>query len=347
MRRGTWKLIAFAASFVTLTVGGAVWAIARAPIGWRDLRVLTRLSPLAIALLVVLSAAVYAADVLRYRAVGRAVGAPVPWRAALDTSVANFFFSWITPGSTFGVPATIYMLGRRGVPWDATVVIAFGKAFTGVAVVVTAAVLLVAVGLGPRYDRDLLAIVLFGGAIFCALFGAMIAAAIRPAPARRVVGAGFGWLGRRLGHPRVFERGATVTGDAIDRLATLRDGGPRPLLALALTHALFFGATAGVGLVLLTAFGGAADLRSFCALVVYIAFTYLAPTPGGAGFAEAMAVPFFGPLLPADQAVLFVLCFRGLTLYVQVVFAVPYMLLVGGVGEILARAARKRPAADG
>lgn len=345
MKRGTLKLLLFGASFVTLTVGGAAWAISRAPIGLHDLRVLARLSPLAIALLVALTAATYAADVLRYRAVGRAVAAPIPWRAALDTSVANFFFSWITPGSTFGVPATIYMLGRRGVPWDATVVIAFGKAFTGVAVVVVAAVAMVALGLGPTYDRDLLLVVLFGGTIYCALFGALIAAAVRPAPAQRTVARLFAWLGRRLGHPRVFATGARVTSDAIDRLAHLREGGARPLVHLAVMHALYFAATAGVGVVLLTAFGGAADVRSSCAVVVYVAFTYLAPTPGGAGFAEAMAVPFFGPLLPADQAVLFVLCFRGLTLYVQVVFAVPYMLLVGGVGEILARAARKRTAA--
>ena len=77
-------------------------------------------------------------------------------------------------------------------------------------------------------------------------------------------------------------------------------------------------------------------------MLVFIAFTYLAPTPGGAGFAEAMAVPFFGPLVDDGQAVAYVLCFRGLTLYVQVVFAVPYLLIAGGLDEILARAARAR-----
>ena len=46
-------------------------------------------------------------------------------------------------------------------------------------------------------------------------------------------------------------------------------------------------------------------MRSACAVLVYVAFTYLAPTPGGAGFAEAMAVPFFGPLVD-DGVVLLV-----------------------------------------
>lgn len=344
---GTRKLVLFGLSFVVLTVGGAAWALVRAPISWHDLAVVTRLSAPAIALLIGCTFATYGADVLRYRAVGRAVGVTVPWRAALDTSVANFFFSWLTPGSTFGVPATIYMLGRRGVPWDATVVIAFGKAFTGVAVVVTASVVMIGLGLGPRYDGHLLAVVLFGGAIFALLFGGLIGAALRPAPAKRGLARVFGWLSRRLGHARFVDTGQRVTLAAVDRLATLRTGGLAPLGYLALTHALYFAATAGVGVVLLTGFGAAIDARAVCAVVVYLAFTYLAPTPGGAGFAEAMAVPFFGPLLPAEQAVAFVLCFRGLTLYVQVVFAVPYLLVIGGVGEILARAARRRQAADG
>ena len=59
-------------------------------------------------------------------------------------------------------------------------------------------------------------------------------------------------------------------------------------------------------------------------------FTYLAPTPGAAGLAEAMALPFFGPLLPAGKAVLFVLSYRALLLYLQVGFGVPYMLFAGG-----------------
>ena len=152
MTPGARHLILFGGSFVVLTVGGAAVALARAPIGWRELAAVADLAPAAIAVVVAGTLATYLADMVRYRAVGRAIAVTVPWRAALDTSVANFFFSWLTPGSTFGVPATIYMLGRRGVPWDATVVIAFGKAFTGVAVLVVVALAMVGLGLGPRYD---------------------------------------------------------------------------------------------------------------------------------------------------------------------------------------------------
>ena len=344
MTPGARHLILFGGSFVVLTVGGAAVALARAPIGWRELAAVADLAPAAIAVVVAGTLATYLADMVRYRAVGRAIAVTVPWRAALDTSVANFFFSWLTPGSTFGVPATIYMLGRRGVPWDATVVIAFGKAFTGVAVLVVVALAMVGLGLGPRYDGRLVATVVFGGAVFTLLFAALVVAAVRPQAAGRVVARGFGWLDRRAGGARWVATAAQVTLGAIDRLAALRTGGAAPLVRLAIAHLAYVAATAAAGVALMTAFGGGVDVRSACAVVVYMAFTYLAPTPGGAGFAEAMAVPFFGPLVDDGRAVAFVLCFRGLTLYVQVVFAVPYMLVVGGVGEILARAARRRGA---
>ena len=70
--------------------------------------------------------------------------------------------------------------------------------------------------------------------------------------------------------------------------------------------------------------------EAFASSWVYVAFVfYWAPTPGGAGFAEATAVPFFTAVLPPEQAIMMVLCFRTLTLYVQVVIAVPYLIVAG------------------
>jgi len=337
------KLVGWVALFACLTLAGSIWAISRAPIEADQLWAVISALPLeTLVLLVALCVGIYATDALRYRALGAAIDANVTWRAAIDTSVANFFFSWITPGSTFGAPATIYMLGRRGVPWDAAVVIAFAKAFTGVAVIVLASFVFVAVGLGPDYDGGVFAVVLFGGAVFAALFAVLTVAAFRAGPAKRVSARIYGWLGRRFHGGKLLASADRVTAQSIDRLALLRSRGLAPLAYLAVTHAIYFAMFAGVGVVLLDAFGRPPDVRAFAAVVVYVAFTYLAPTPGGAGFAEAMALPFFGPLLPPDKAVMFVLCFRGLTLYLQVGFAIPYMVVVGGGREIAARAARKQ-----
>jgi glycosyltransferase 2 family protein len=326
--RGLPRLLAFGALFVALTVGGAVWALWRAPVRLADLGVLWE--PRTVLVLGLLCAGIYLTDVLRYQALGAALATRVTWRAGLDASVANFFFSWITPGSTFGAPAAIYLLGRRGVPWDAAVVIAFAKAFTGVAVIVLLSLGFVACGLGPTYDATLVGVILFGGGVFTLLLGLGCLAAFRPVAAQRVVG---GFFAR-------FRRGASVaavTSRSIDRLSQLRAGGWRPLAHLALTHLGYFAVFAAVGVVLLERFGCPPGVRAFAAVIVYIAFTYLAPTPGGAGFAEAMALPFFGPLLPPGKAVMFVLCFRGLTLYLQVGFGIPYMLISGGLGEMTRR----------
>src|ERR1041385_5398097 len=238
MQSGTRRLVVFGAIFVALTAAGVVWALSRAPVRAKDLYKLFADQPRVLAAIGAACVAIYVTDILRYRSLGRAVGAHVDWKAALDSSVANFLFSWVFPGSTFGAPATIYMLGRRGVPWDAAVVIAFGKAFTGVAVVVTLSLVFVAAGLGPRYDGTVLAILLFGGSVFTALFASLVVAAYRPEPARRIVSRVFARLVGKRGPGRVLTSGERVTLESIDRLGQLRRGGVRPLLNLAATPVL-------------------------------------------------------------------------------------------------------------
>ncbi|HXU03469.1 MAG TPA: lysylphosphatidylglycerol synthase transmembrane domain-containing protein [Polyangia bacterium] len=336
------RLVMFGALFVALTVAGVLWALSRAPVRAGDLYdVFARQSAAPLTVIAIACLAIYATDVLRYRSLGRAIGTHVDWKAGLDSSVANFLFSWVFPGSTFGAPATIYMLGRRGVPWDAAVVIAFGKAFTGVAVVVLASLAFVSAGFGPTYDRALLVTLVGGGSVFSALFGLLVLAAFRPEPARRIIAGVYGRLAGRFGRGHVLTAFERVTTQSVDRLVQLRRGGAWPLVDLAVTHVLYFVAFGALGVALMHAFGAAVGVRPFAAVVVYLMFTYLAPTPGGAGFAEAMAIPFFGPLLAAADAVMFVLCFRGLTLYLQVGVGVPYLLFAGGMREIVTRAARR------
>lgn len=331
MRSSTSRLVLFGALFVALTTAGALFALSRAPVRAADLYAVFARQPAAVLVAIAGSCiAIYVTDILRYRSLGRAVGTHVDWKAGLDSSVANFLFSWVFPGSTFGAPATIYMLGRRKVPWDAAVVIAFGKAFTGVAVVVLLSLTFVAVGLGPSYDASVLGLLLFGGTVFSLLFASLVAAAFRPDPARAFIGRVFKRLGGKKGPGRFLTSAERVTVQSIDRLVLLRTGGWRPLANLALTHLLYFVAFGSLGVALLDALGAPIGVRSFAAVIVYLMFTYLTPTPGGAGFAEAFAIPFFGPLLPADKAVMFVLLFRGLALYLQVGIGVPYLLFTAG-----------------
>ena len=328
-RKTNLRLFAFGLSFVILSLGGAYWAMWSSGAEFRHLRILGQLSTTDIIVIVILCAGIYGSDLWRYQCLGRALGVSVSARAALDASVANFFFSWVTPGSTFGAPASIYMLGRRGVPWDAAVVIAFGKAFTGVGLICFISLLLVACELGPEFDPRLLGLVLFGGGVFLLIVGTISVSAFRPVRAQALLSRFFARIhAERRPWLKSIER---VTLQSIDRLAQLRGGGA-PLL-VGLSHLLYFAFFTSLALVLIRAFGGEISLAAAATTIVYIAFTYIAPTPGGAGFAEAMALPFFGHILPAEDAVMMVLTFRALTLALQIGFGLPYLLISGGVRD--------------
>lgn len=342
-RRQTRKLALFVALFVALALAGTWWSLSRAPIRLSDLKIVLGMPAPMLALLGALLLAIYASDVLRYRALGRAVTARVTWRTGLDASVANFIFSNITPGSTFGAPATIYMLGRGGVPWDAAIVMTFAKAFTAAALIASVSLGFVLSGLGP-FDPRFVGVVAFTTSVLMILCALMIAGACRPASAHRLLA----WCVRRL--QARFSRGTWLTSieqvgaRTIDRLSQLRTGGLRPLAYLAATHLLYFTIFSSIGVVLIGAFGGEVGARAFAASWVYIAFVYyLTPTPGGAGFAEATAIPFFGGLLPAEQAVMMMLCFRGLTLYLHVLVGIPYLIAARALGAIVSRAGRREP----
>jgi glycosyltransferase 2 family protein len=329
------RLVAFVAMFIALTLAGTLWSLSRNPFSAADLaNVVLALPPAVLALLGVLVIGLYVTDILRYKALGRATSVDITWRAGLDASVANFVFSNITPGSTFGVPATIYMLGRRGVSIDAGLAITFAKAFTAAAVVALVGIVLIASGLA-EFDWRLGGVVAFTGSMFVMLFTLLAIAAFRPAEAQRVVARFFGWLGKRL-EMRFIASAERVTSRAIDRLALLRAGGIAPLAYLVLSHIAYFTVFSSIGVILIYAFGGEPGARAFASSWVYVAFVfYLAPTPGGAGFAEATAVPFFTAVLPAEQALMMVLCFRTLTLYVQVVLAVPYLIVAGTLSSLV------------
>ncbi|MBI3038571.1 flippase-like domain-containing protein [bacterium] len=82
-------------------------------------------------------------------------------------------------------------------------------------------------------------------------------------------------------------------------------------------------------------FGSTSLTKAINVSTVYVGFTYVAPTPGAAGLAEASGAAFFRGILPEKKAVLVVLLFRVLTSYFQVVFGLIYLGFVGCVKEIL------------
>jgi uncharacterized membrane protein YbhN (UPF0104 family) len=95
-----------------------------------------------------------------------------------------------------------------------------------------------------------------------------------------------------------------------------------------------------IAVVLAEAFGASSLPHAIGISIVYAAFTYVAPTPGGAGLSEAAATVFYGSILSAHDAMLVVLLFRALTFYLHIVVGVIYVGIIGGTGQILQRARR-------
>jgi uncharacterized protein (TIRG00374 family) len=282
---------------------------------------------------------------MRYRAFGRAVGEPLAWRAAWDASVANFFFSWITPGAALGAPAAIVMLGRRGVSWEGATLIAFGKSMTSTVVLLGLAFVVLATGYGPELDRGAIAVLTTGTGVVVATLLVPMIGALWPAAMIRRVDRTEAWLARR----RVFageraQRAVARIGDAlretVRRLARLRAGGVAMVVAVVASHLLYLAVLVAIAVVLARGFGATALPEAIGISIVYVAFTYVAPTPGGAGLAEAAATVFYGGILPARDAVVVVLLFRALTFYFEILIGIVYLGIVGGARQILERGAR-------
>ena len=334
------RLGLFVLIFIALAGAGIAWGVHASGVVPSDLGELWMLPVGTLVGLGALCAGLYVADMIRYRAFGAAIGERVTWRAALDATVAHFVFSWITPGSALGAPAAIVMLGRRGVSWEGATLAAFGKSLTGTAVLVGLAFLALALGRGPDLDRGALIVLVTGTGIFVGMLLVPIIGALWPARMLGGIARLERFLGRRrmLAGPRasraVTKLCATLS-RAVERLAKLREGSALMPLVLLATHLVYLGMFVAIAVVLARGFGAESLAHTIGISIVYAAFTYVAPTPGGAGLSEAAATVFYGSILSARDAVLVVLLFRALTFYLHIAIGVVYLGIVGGTRQIL------------
>jgi uncharacterized protein (TIRG00374 family) len=345
------KLVLFIGLFSGLSAGGVFWVLSRTGVSSADLASIWNMGPALIAVVLSLCVGIYVTDVIRYRIIAWALGVRLGLRACLDASVANFFFSWVTPGAALGAPATVFMLTRHGVSLDAAVLIAFGKSMTGVAFLLLAAFAVLAAGAGPIFDLTIAAVVVPGAAVVAGTLSLPLLAALWPERSTRLVRRIEAWCAARklLAGPRtqkaVFKLGASMR-TAIERLVRLRRGGIKMVLLIGASHLVYFAVFIGIGVVLAQGLGANDPIRAAATTTVYLAFSYVAPTPGAAGLAEAVAVPFYEGLMSAKQAAVFAIAFRSVTFYLDVAFGFVYLLVVGGLLQILRSGKKRAPVLD-
>ncbi len=324
--------------FFGLTSLGIWWAAPSPTLLRESWHQLAGLSWPTLAVLGGMSVGLFGAQMQRVIVFGRALGVRIGFRAALDATIADNFFSWITPGAFLGDPITIYMLRRNGVPVDVGAVIAFGEFATGFAFIMGLASLLVALGFGPAISPWVGAS--FAGAVgFAALvmFVLVVGAFWPEATIARVRRASAALLGTRLlSRPRLGRiLRAVVEGvcGSVERLAQFRRAGAPGSLALLISHIVYYGTFVGIFVVLAVAFGAPSWIAVVPIAIIYQAFLYIVPTPGGAGIGEASAAVFFGKFLPGGKALAVVILFRMLTFYLHVLVGLIYLPLTGSLAR--------------
>lgn len=328
-----------ASVFLALTVGGGAWALHRGGVIPEDLEPLRRLPAPSVALLVLLSLGLYVSDAWRYRTAGHAIEVEVPWSAAAHASIACNFFSCITPGASLGAPAAIVMLGRRGIGWEASTLISFGKSTIGSVLLLVSAFTALATGMGPALPNSITQLLVWGtGLTALVMIGTMLAAS-RPGRVVAMLHALDERLQASHGHEhwgtRVIRRLAIGVVESIERLRAFK---PSRIPAIVASQLVYFGCFIGLAVVLGEALGAAPNAELWGVSTVYVAFLYVAPTPGGAGLAEGAATDFFGSLLAPAAAVMTVLLFRALTFYLYVAVGLVHVGWVGGLGAMMAEA---------
>jgi glycosyltransferase 2 family protein len=336
--RARFSLQAFA--FLALTIGGGWWAYQRGGVVPDDLLPLKHLPAASVALIVALSVGLYVSDAWRYVTAARAIDVDLSWGTAIHASIACNFFSCLTPGAAFGAPAALVMLARSGLSWELSTIISFAKSTIGSAMLQTGAFIFLVLGLGPVLPHTVTGLLLWGSGLSAAGMGLLFLGGLYPKPVKRLARAFDTYLAN---HPtaqhsligRGLRRLMTGLVESVDRLRQFR---PMRLPEVMLSQVVYFGCFIGLAVVLGVSLGAVLSPKIWGVSTVYVAFLYVAPTPGGAGLAEGTAQDFFGAVLAPAGAVMTVLLFRALTFYLYVVVGLAHVMWVGGVSSVLAEA---------
>jgi glycosyltransferase 2 family protein len=272
------------------------------------------------------------AEALRIAVIGRLVGARVGARDAWDAAVANHVMTAITPQVGLGEPTVAYLLGRRGVPWDAAVAIPFIKFTSSLALVFCLGALLLATGSGPPVEAWLRATALVWFLGIAAVSVLVIVLFSRPTTARRWIERLAGWIARRrraaTWKARV-DRAAEVAIGMVDRLARAlgneRPGRGGAIALVAVVHLVYYASyvapLVGIALVL----GDPPIVELALRSLIYLCFIFASPTPGGTGTSEAAAGLFFADLVAPADAIIAVVVFRAATYYLQLAIGALYL----------------------
>jgi uncharacterized membrane protein YbhN (UPF0104 family) len=267
------------------------------------------------------------------------VGQLVTYRTALETSIANDFFSWITPGAALGAPAAVFIMGRRGVPWDTATIICFGKSMIGAALILLLTFLCLILGISPVLHPAFTILLLYASGVVSLVLGLPILAAVKKEQTVALLRLGKLRLHQVKSESKLKKRLLKLleeTTNTVNRLhQLLRTRGLGWAVLVAFIHLPYFVVYGAILVVLLVNFDAQVSTSLMGVATVYLGFIYVAPTPGASGLSEATAASFFGGFTGAQAAFWVVILFRLVTVYLHLLVGALYFFWVGGVKEIM------------
>ncbi len=272
---------------------------------------------------------------------------PTPFGGMIVSAVLNTWGAYITPSQTGGGPVMIYAMKRYGVPIPEATIASFMSFVGTVVFFAIAGPLAIVFGAGDSLRGHGVPLVhlslydVFKGSAWGFVFwGIMLLfVLVFPGRARQIVHAAIGWLERR-GSARMAGRFA-IFREGIDRMQVcvvkyLKPAGWLAMAGGVLTSALAHANKLLAAYVVLRALGIQANLMDVLLLQTAISFLlYFAPTPGGAGAAEALSAALMSVYVPRALLPVYTLLWRFTVSYATVIVGsfVFFKLLHGRLDE--------------
>jgi len=243
----------------------------------------------------------------------------------------NTWGSYLTPSQTGGGPVMIWAMRRYGVPVPEATIAAFMSFVGTVVFFAIAGPLAIVLGAGrslrthgvPLVHISLYSVFKASAWGFVVVGALLLFVIVFPRRARSVLHAAMNFLERR-GSPRIASRVAGLR-EGVDRMQEcviqfLTPAGWLATLAGVLTSALAHANKLMAAWVVLRMLGIEANLVDVLLLQTAISFLlYFAPTPGGAGAAEALSAALMGLYVPRALVPVYTLLWRSTVSYATVI----------------------------
>jgi uncharacterized protein (TIRG00374 family) len=323
-RRWTWLSIGF--SLVVLAV------VLYYTVDRETLELLLDFNPVYLVLALLLRTFSLVFWAFRMTELSKALHYRVPAGSAFLTVTANLFAGAITPGQAGGEPVRIHGLFRAGLKvGDATAVVLMERVLDGVVLSLMGVIAMLALGeLWLTLPIGIIVAMVIAWIFMVGIVVALALAVRRPDRVKILLMRVLGWAEKRFPGERIRKTIATANRETDNLFASLlyfTSRGRRGLVMGGLCTASFWASEFFVASLLLIALGQPPFIAESFLFQLIIAIVMMVPlTPGSSGIAELSATSLYVLIVPSAIVGVFVLLWRALLYY--------YNIVIGVVGSL-------------